>query len=250
MTVLQIAEQIGYKLAKHSRQTAKCGPFSRWKTPYKPTEHQISCPNYHPRRTVPRSLEDTQTISSAGIRGLLLRVRRLSRVSVVFSSVSSGSPYSTLVANFTTPATGFSTATAIVTKFGFPKSGTDRRSRPLEQGMCGQHYISRIKRNARIAQHSQGNKSQDHSMCGGWRRTVTAPVYLMRNQAQRNQHSQQNNPIYRRCRNLLYPFLLRLRRHALQPMMHDLNMNDYNLTAKVRPQHNDLPRDCEGEEHD
>ncbi len=39
VTVLQIAEQIGYKLAKHSNQTAKCDPFSRWKTPYKPSEH-------------------------------------------------------------------------------------------------------------------------------------------------------------------------------------------------------------------
>jgi len=87
-------------------------------------------------------------------------------------------------------------------------------------------------------------------MCSDWRPTGTALVYLMCDQAQRNQHTQQNNPIYRRCHNLLYPCLLRLRRHALQPMMHDLDVNDYNLTAKVRSQHNNLPRDCEGEEHD
>lgn len=46
-------------------------------------------------------------------------------------------------------------------------------------------YIPRIKRKAKIAQHSQGDKSQDHSMRnGGWQRAVTAtPVYLMRYQA-------------------------------------------------------------------
>ena len=78
---------------------------------------------------LPRSSKTPRPLAS--VHGLLLPARSL--VSAVFTSVSSSSPCNTLVANLSSPAAGFSTAIAAVTKLGFPKSGTDRRIKALEQ---------------------------------------------------------------------------------------------------------------------
>ena len=60
-----------------------------------------------------------------------------------------------------------------------PKVRNSQKEQAARARYVRSEYISRIKRNAKIAQHSQGNKSQDHSMCNcGWQRTVNSDTRL------------------------------------------------------------------------